>query len=74
MAIPNVLNNAQGHLGGNPFGAASFLLSYLRIRSVAFGCVAAEGQGPPGIDASATACQKRKMPAATRILTYWTLS
>ena len=48
-----------------PFGAASFF---------ALGCVAAEGQGPPGIDAPATPSQKRKLPAATRIRTDWTLS
>ena len=51
--------------GRKPFWAASFL---------AFGCVAVEGQGPPGIGASATPCQKPKMPAAPRVLTYWTLS
>jgi|GEM_PF-841668 hypothetical protein len=36
MAIPNTLNAAQAHLGGNPFGAASFLAPC---------CVTAEGQG-----------------------------
>ena len=30
--------------------------------------------GSTGIGASPTPCQKPKMPAATRILTYWTLS
>jgi len=61
MAIPNALNAAQAHLGGNPSGAASFL---------APGCVTAEGQGPTGIGASPAPCQKLKMPAATRILIY----
>jgi hypothetical protein len=65
MAIPNALNAAAGPLDGNPSGAASFL---------AFGCVVADGQGPTGIGASPTPCQKPKMPVATRILTYWTLS
>ena len=54
-----------GSFGRKPFRAASFL---------AFGCVAAEGQGPTGIDASPAPCQNSKMPAATPIRTYWTLS
>ena len=34
----------------------------------------AEGLGPTGISSSPTPCQKRKMPSATHVLTYWTLS
>lgn len=58
VAIPNALNAAQPHRG------SVFL---------AFGCVAAEGQGLADIGASPTPCQKRKMPVTTRIQIYWTV-